>query len=78
MPRAVGRDGPGVTTEALEQIGNRLARGSVVAPPITVITLDEVFGPSGAAPERQDRHQALTTADGFPRQTASAASSEPS
>lgn len=39
-----------VTTDALEQIGDLVARGSVVAPPIIVITLDDVFGPSGAAP----------------------------
>jgi NADPH2:quinone reductase len=36
-----------VTTDALEKIGNLVARASVVVPPITVIALDEVFGPSG-------------------------------
>jgi NADPH:quinone reductase-like Zn-dependent oxidoreductase len=39
-----------VTTEALEQIGNLVAQGRVVVPPITVIALDEVIRPSGATP----------------------------
>jgi NADPH:quinone reductase-like Zn-dependent oxidoreductase len=38
-----------VTTDALEKIGNLVARGSVVVPPITITALDEVFGPSGPA-----------------------------
>jgi NADPH:quinone reductase-like Zn-dependent oxidoreductase len=37
-----------MTTEAIEQIGNLVAQGSVVAPPINVITLDEVLDPSSA------------------------------
>jgi NADPH:quinone reductase-like Zn-dependent oxidoreductase len=39
-----------MTTEALERIGNLVAAGSIVAAPINVITLEEVFGPSGALP----------------------------
>jgi NADPH:quinone reductase-like Zn-dependent oxidoreductase len=36
-----------MSTEGLEQIGSLVAEGSVVAPPINVITLEEVFGSGG-------------------------------
>lgn len=39
-----------VTSEALEQIGNLVAEGTVTAPPITVITLEEVLPPSASPP----------------------------
>jgi hypothetical protein len=38
------------TAEALDQIGNLVPEGSVVVPPISVITLDEVLPRGGATP----------------------------
>ena len=43
-------DKPQAVAQGLERIANLVAQGSVVVPPITVITLDEVVHPSNAAP----------------------------